>query len=117
MQPCEKLCEVTVACLCGVEKRLRKPMPFVECWHQLAVTELAAPIRSSTALKSRRSFQSLFFAMLRSVQALLAAKRCSSFSTSPSSPCPLDIGYPRHSGDSGDSGERRAGGDIREARD
>src|SRR5438552_15405831 len=42
MQPCEKLCEVTVACLCGVEKRLRKPMPFVECWHQLAVTELAA---------------------------------------------------------------------------
>src|SRR6266516_4767877 len=33
---------ITVACLCGVEKRLRKPMPFVECWHQLAVTELAA---------------------------------------------------------------------------
>src|SRR6266700_2428409 len=42
LKPCEKLCEVTVACLCGVEKRLRKPMPLVECWHQLAVTELAA---------------------------------------------------------------------------
>src|SRR6266566_4497234 len=42
LKPCEKLCEVTVACLCGVEKRLRKPIPFVECWHQLAVSELAA---------------------------------------------------------------------------
>jgi hypothetical protein len=70
---CEKRRQVIVTCLFGIEKRLRKPIPFVERKHQLDVTQLPADSLLS-ALRSRTSFQRLVLAVLRAVQALRAAK-------------------------------------------